>query len=341
MTAATDYVQTKSAGLVPAKGTYGAAANVLLYGGTIVTIDGDGNADVVTAGQNAAGIAVADCDNRTTAPEGGAAGAVNCEVDFGVQGLAYSGTAPAPGDVVYVLDNKTVTLDSDTGSRGIAGYCTELRDGLCWTLMGPAIVGQIVIAATEASQLDTAQADIVAAEADIVALQTDALVERIVVPVTAFAMAAGAPLVAFSDGAADGLATDEGIMFRWNVDTTTPIWTTIPLPDYVDAGEDIVVRLLVSREGAVDTDVTVAVGAYLLSADDAYDADANAGDVTAAVDETTKTIAEKTVTIDAADVPASPLLLSLSIMPTTAKLDTDDFNLHGVVVEFTRAVTAP
>ena len=339
MTAATSYRPTKMGPLTPSKGTYEVAANVLLIGGTIATIDSDGRADVVTAGQSAAGILSATYDNRTTAPEGGGAGAIKAEVQFGVAGLAYDGTAPAPGQVVYVLDNQTVTLDSDTGSRGIAGYCTELRDGLCWVLMGPAIVGQIVIAATEAAQLDTAQSDITAAETDIDNLQTDVETGRIVLPVTEFTLAAGAPLVAFSDGANDGLVTDEGILYRWNVNSTDPIWTTIPLPDYVDAGEDIIVRLLVSREGATDTDVVVTVGAYFLAAGDAYDADADCGGDTAAVSEDTTLIAEKTVTLAASDVPANPLLLSLSIVPS-ALLNTDDFNLHGVVIEYTRALTS-
>jgi len=341
MTATASYRLTEMGPLVPSKGTLEVAANILLIGGTIVTVDGDGRADVVTAGQNAAGIAAADYDNRTTAPEGGGAGAIKAEIQFGIAGLAYDGTAPEAGQVVYVLDNQTVTLDSDSGSRGIAGYCSELRDGLCWTLMGPAIVGQIVIAATEAAQLDQAQIDIDAAEADIVALQTDALVERIFVPVTAFTLPAGAPLVAFSDGAADGLAVDEGIMYRWNVDATVPIWTTVPLPDYLDGAEDVIVRLLVSREGAVDTDLTMVLGAYFVSAGEVYTADTNCGGATAALSETTKFVVEKPVTLDAADVPVAPLLLSLSVVPTTALLNTDDANLHGVVIEFTRAVTAP
>jgi len=333
MTATTVPRMTKFAGLMPAKGTYGQATNTLIIGGTIVSIDAAGRSDVVTAGQNAAGMALATTDNRTTAPEGGAADALNTEVVFGIFGWAYTGTAPEAGQVVYTVDNQTVSTDSDSGARGIAGYCTELRESLCWTLMGPSVVGQIVIAASEAAKLVTAQAD-------IVLLQTDVAIERIFIPVTAFTLAAGAPLIAFNDGVADGLVTDEGIMFRWNVDTTTPIWTTIPMPGYTDGGEDVIVRLLASREGATDTDVVVEVGAYFLSAGDAYDADADCGGDTAAISEATTLIVEKTVTLDAADVPASPVLLSLSLMPTTALLNSDDFNLHGVVIEFARTLSS-
>jgi hypothetical protein len=332
MTATSCFRATEFAGLQPAKGTYDIAANVLLLGGTIVTIDGDGRADEVTAGQNAAGIAVADFDNRTTAPEGGGAGAVKADVQFGVHGLAYTGTAPEPGQVVYVVDNQTVSTDSDTGSRGIAGYCTELRHGRCYVLMGPAIVGQIVIASTEASQLDTAQVD-------IDDLQTDMAMERIFVPVTAFAKVAGAPLVVFADGSADGLVVSEGLMYRWNVGSTTAIWTTIPLPDYLDGGEDVIVKLLVSREGSADTTAAVTVGAYFVSSGDAYTADTNCGGDTGAIDQATTLISEESRTLAAADVPSAPLALSLSLLPTAA-LDADDLNLHGVVIEFARSLTA-
>lgn len=332
MTATANFRMTDFAGLQPAKGTYAQAANTIIYGGTIVSIDSDGRADVVTASQNAAGIAMYTSDNRTTAPEGGAAGALNCEVGFGVFGLAYDGTAPEPGQVVYVLDNQTVTIDSDSGTRGIAGYCTEQRLGLAYVLMGPAIVGQIVIAASEASQLDTAQAD-------IVDLQTDVAVERIAIPVASFRLAAGTAPAAFNDGVADGYVVSEGLMYRWNVNSTAPIWTTIALPDFLDGSEVVTVRLLVSREGSADTDLTITVGAYFISADEAYTADTNCGGDTGALAQATTVVSEETVELSAANVPASPVMLSLSIVPA-ATLNSDDLNLHGVIVEFARALTA-
>jgi hypothetical protein len=325
MTATAAFRPTSFGPLVPSKGTLAVAANVLIIGGTIVTVDADGRADVVTAGQHAAGIAHADYDNRTTAPEGGGAGAIDAEIKFGIAGLEYTGTAPNPGQVVYVVDNQTVSTDSDSGSRGIAGYCSELRDGLCWVLMGPTVVGQIVIAATEAAQLDNLQADVIVGEE--------------LVPITAFTKAAGAPLVAFSDGVSDGLVTSEGIMYRFNVGSTDPIWTTIPMPSYLDGSEDVIIDLLVSREGATDTDVVCTVGAYFVSASDVYTADTDCGGDTAAISEATTAVVEKSVTIDAADVPASPLLLSFSVVPS-ALLDSDDLNIHGAIVKFSRALTS-
>lgn len=336
MTATPTARMTLYAGVVPARGTYGAAAGIQILKGTIVTIDADGRADVVTAGQAALGMAVAHYDNRTTAPEGGAADAVQVEVDFGVFGWNYTGTAPEPGQVVYVVDNQTVSTDSDSGSRGIAGYCIELRANNtgtvhCYTLMGPAIAGQVVIAASEAAQLDTAQTD-------ITNLQTDMAVERIVVPITEFRNADGTALAAFSDGVADGIVVSEGVMYRWNVSSTDAIWATVPLPDYLDGSENVTVRVQGSREGSADTDVDLTVGAYFVSDGDAYTADADCGGNTAAFDQATTVVTERTVTLANADVPSAPVQLSLSVVPDAA-LDSDDLNLHSVVIEIARTIT--
>lgn len=322
---------TDFAGLIPAKGTYGQAANTLIEGGTIVTIDADGRADVVTAGQNAAGMLIATSDNRTTAPEGGAADAINAEVGFGVFGWEYTGTAPEPGQVVYVVDSETVSTDSDSGTRGIAGYCTELRFGQCWTWMGPHVVGQIVIAASEAAQLDTAQAD-------IVNLQTDVAKKRIVIPVGDFRSVTGTQIGAFSDGVSDGFVLSEGLMHRWNVGSTDPIGVSFPLPDDVDGSEDVVVRLLLSREGSADTDLTATVGVGFLSAGEAYTAGVDVGGSTGVIDQATTIVSEETVTVDAADVPAAPVHMAIFVVPA-ATLDSDDMNLHGVVVEYTGELT--
>lgn len=199
MAAATDYVLTESAGLVPAKGTYGAAANVLLYGGTIVTIDANGHADVVTAGQHSPGVAVADCDNRTTAPEGGGAAAVNCEVAFGVHGLAYTGTAPKPGQVVYVVDNQTVSIDSSSGSRGVAGYCVELREGKCWTYMSPAIAGEISKLLSSATGQGASLVSIEDAASNFAAVTVEAALAEIIADYAAVTNGNGASKIGLED----------------------------------------------------------------------------------------------------------------------------------------------
>lgn len=333
MAATTTFRLTEFAGLKPTKGTLEQAANTLIIGGTIVTVDADGRADVVAPGQHAIGVALADSDNRTTAPEGGAAGAVKCQVQYGVFGFDFVGDAPAPGDVVYVVDNQTVSTDSDSGSRGIAGYCSETIGSTCYVEFGPTVAGQIVIVATEAAQLDTAQAD-------IDNLQTDVAMGRIDIPLGSARLANGTAPGAFSDGVADGFVVDEGIMYRWNVASTTPIWFDVALPPELDAAAAVEVHALCSREGAVDTTVVLTVGAYFLAAGAAYDADENAGGAsTPAIAGATKVITETAATIAAADVPAGPCKLSISLVPSAA-LDADDLNLHALWIEHARALTA-
>ena len=333
MAATTTFRLTEFAGLKPTKGTLEQAANTLIIGGTIVTVDADGRADVVTPGQNAIGVALADSDNRTTAPEGGAAGAVKCQVQYGVFGFGYDGAAPAPGDVVYVADNQTVSTDSDSGARGIAGYCSETIGSTCYVEFGPTVAGQIVIAATEAAQLDTAQAD-------IDNLQTDVAMGRIDIPLGSARLADGTAPGAFTDGSADGFVVDEGVMYRWNVASTTPIWFDVALPPELDAAAAVEVHALCSREGADDTTVVLAVGAYFQTAGAAYDADEDAGGAsTPAIAGATKVITETAATIAAADVPAGPCKLSISLVPSAA-LDADDLNLHALWIEHARALTA-
>jgi len=304
-----------------------------MLGGTIVTADADGRADVPTAGQNALGISISTVDNRTTSPEGGAAGALKCQVSFGVHGLAYAGTKPKPGEILYVVDNQTVSTDSDSGARGLAGSCTEVFGGQCYVYMGPVVVGLIVIAASEASQLDTAQTD-------IANLQTDMAIEVIPISIGSGRIADGTSPAAFSDGVSDGFVVSEGLMYRYNVNTTAPLYFEIPLPDYLDGGEDIEVKIRVSREGATDTDLTAEVAAFFISSGDVYTADADCGGTTGVIDQATTVVSEETVTIAAADVPAAPLMLGLSVMPTTALLNSDDMNLHSLLIRFARTTTS-
>ena len=342
MTATTSFRLTEASGLVPAKGSYGCAANVLIIGGTMVSIDSDGRADVITNGQNIAGVAVADFDNRTTAPEGGGADALTVDVAFGVHGFEYDGTAPEPGQVVYALDNQTVTTDSDSGVRGVAGYCSELRDGQCYVLMGPAVVGQIVIAATEAADLDQAQLDIIALEAD--ATSAAALIE---LPLGEFADADG-DFAKFVDGGTDGLTWYEskGHALRFNNSATPPAMISgFVIPADMDTDEDVVVKFLVAKTGATDNagnTTTLTVAAYNQVDGALADADDNYGGATGAVvpGAAAKTLDVLSRTLASANLPSAGSKVSIAVKPTDGTLETDDFLIFRAWVEYTRKLRA-
>ena len=322
MTATTLPRLTDVFGRTPARGTYPVAANELILKGTIVCLDASGNAveGVDGEGLDAVGIASSTADNRTTAPEGGGAGAINIEVEFGVFKLAETGTDPVIGDVVYVVDNQTISTDSDSSARGVAGLCVDVKDSEFYIWVGPHV----------ARLLKNAE------------LETDATSAQhyIPVPVNSFADDGG-PLVAFNDGVANGIALvdSEYQGFRFNPvgEDTSTLSATVPMPPDLDATADVVVHLLGCRVGSADTTAVLDVGAFFHSVGAAHTADADCGGSTAALAEATTIVAEKTVTIAAADVPAAPCDLTLTIAPDSA-LDADDYVLGSVWIEYTRAL---
>lgn len=341
MTATTQPRMTERGPLVPGNVTLPMAANELILHGTIVCRDASGRAVAGVDGEGfpAMGRASGTFDNRTTAPEGGGAGAIMCEAECGVHEWLFTGSTPLAGQVVYVVDNQTVSVDSDSGQRGIAGYVSEVVGTSCYVQMGPTIVGQIVIAASEAAQLDQAQLDIDEAEQDIADIRTDIAKGFLPIPLASFTLAAnGAPLVVFSDGAADGLDFLEGQSYRFNPSSTAAIGATVPLPPDLDDAAAIEVHMLVSRVGAADVTAAVTVGAFFQVVGAAPDADADAGGATGAIEQATTVISEESVTIAAGDVPAAPCALSLTLVPTAA-LDADDLRIHAVWLEFSKTTT--
>lgn len=296
----------------PMMGTFGSAANQFFAFRTIVTRDGAGRAvspsSADVSGLPAMGISNASIDNRTSSDLGGAADAKNVEVDYGVKALDYTGTAPIPGEVVYVVDNQTVSSDSLGGARGIAGICVEQRDGLCYTLMGPDVIALIISGRSPMS-----------------------------VPLNAFTATDATPLAKFASASSPtfglNLADSEALNIRWNNDPSPgTIRATASLPDDLD-GSDLVLEFLVSKSGATVGDATtLTITAFIISAGDLHDAGSDVGGVTAAVAgaAVAKTTTLLTRTIAGASIPATARLLNFTITPTAGTLGTDDLMLHEV-----------
>jgi hypothetical protein len=320
------------------------AANMLCLGGTIACVDADGRTTpgALNAGLAAVGKYEFTVSNLSASSTGGAAGAVDAEIISGIFGWLYDGTAPKPGQIVFVLDNQTVTLDSNSGARGIAGYCSELREGLCWVEMGPTVAGQIVIAAAEAADLDQAQLDIDAAEADVDDLEADAARADSVVaiPLSSW-LVDGAPAAAFADGTVNGLALVDSEMVALRVnpsaDVALPVLSTsVAMPQDLDDAADVVLHVMACRIGSADTTTVLQSNAFFQTAGAAYDADADAITAdTVALDAATKVVAEYTTTIAAADVPAAPANMTLTITPSAA-LVADDLAICATWLEYTR-----
>jgi hypothetical protein len=288
-----------STGVFPGRGTLPIAANTLLFKGQIVCRDSAGRAAVPGAGLPAAGVAAQTFDNRTGSFNGGAADAIPVEVEYGVFGFLLSGTAPKPGDIVYVVDNQTVSLDP-TGSRGIAGVVSEYKDGLVYTFVNP--VGTALVLGEK----------------------------TIDVPLGSFRLATGAAIAAFANGGADGftLADSEAICLRWNNTQSTAFWAAVRLPESLPVGATMNLHVLASRVGATDVAAVVLTPVVFANREGvAYDAGASlvTGDfgviagATKVVHELTKAI----VGAQAGDV------LSISLA-AAAGLANDDLVVHGV-----------
>jgi len=341
-------------GDAPRQSTLPMRADTLSLAGCFACVDFAGracNAGTSYSGgaalASACGVFRADFDNRTTAPEGGGAGAIYAEIRHGV--FAFLGEAehlPIVGNACYVADNQTVSTDSDSGARGVAGYCVavEAINGTTYYFVetSPSVVGQIVIAATEASQLDTAQSDIDAAEADIADLQTDEAMGRISVPLPSFVVAStGLPLAtAFNDGVADGLEWSEGLQYRFNPSSTAAIGASVPLPAELDGTAGITIRILASRIGSANADAAITVAAFFQVDGAAIDADADCGGDTGAVAAATTVLDTVTRAIAHGDVPdTGPAVLSFTLVPN-ADLDGDDLCIHAVLIEYAKTLTA-
>lgn len=333
MTATTaERIATKFGGLVPGRGTFGVAANTLLLKKTIVTADVDGRAAVPANGQDALGVSKSTFDNRTVGPTGGAADAIDAEVEYGVFTFLYTGTAPEPGQVLFVVDNQTVSIDSNGGLRGVAGFCTEPpRDGQVALWMGPHVSGEIQIGAAVSAVADASAAAVELLE-----------VVEIPVPLGSFCLAAGTPLPAFGDGTATGfsLADSEALGIRFNPSgdvALAPIWASAKLPADLDTGAAVTLHVVAARIGSSDTTVVITPHVFGNTVGVAYDAGADlVSGNTGAIAGATKVVADVTKAITGATAGQN---LSISLQPSAA-LDADDLLILAVYITCTRDAVA-
>jgi hypothetical protein len=307
--------------LVPAMGTFPSSANTLYPKGTIVTLSDAGRAKSPTtadlSGDPALGVSKATFLNRTGDEMGGLDDSGFIEVDYGIHFFDISGTTPLTNQVVYVVDNQTVSLDPSTG-RGVAGICTEVRtlNGVaqCGVFMGPT------------------------------ALASAGAMAEVVIPLNSFVDADGDPLAKFASAASPtfglNLADSEALNIRWNNDAAPgTALCQVALPSNLDDARPAVLEFLVSKSGATVGDATtLTVTAFIVAPGDLHDADANAGGVTNALvgNATAKTTTLLSLTLAAADIPANARSMTFTVTPTAGLLGTDDLMLHDVRLRYFR-----
>jgi hypothetical protein len=317
------------------------AANFKALKGTLAAISLSGASEgCVTQGAAASALLSIGRFGETIDNVGGAARAKSVEVLFHrqvecVRAINDAGTPVTTDDIgkpCYFLDNNTVTADP-TGSS-IAGIVWGFVDDLVF--YEPA--SRFIPSADDASavSIDDSASLFTSTDVEGALAELAKNVAMLPIPLTSFVLAAdGSPLVAFDDGVADGFDYIEGVAYRFNPTSTDKIATTVAMPPDLDDAEDVLVHCLASRVGAADTTTVLTLEAFFQTAGAAYDADANAGGNTGALAAATTVVSEVTRTIAAADVPAAPCALSLTIVPSAA-LDADDLRLHAVWLEYTR-----
>lgn len=148
MTAATTMRMAETVPGGPFVGSLPSAANQLFFKGTLVAIDASGQAVVPSDGDGfpVIGWAKATYDNRTGSEAGGMAGDVTVEIEYGVIEVVCVDTVEE-GDVVYSLDNQTVSASSNIGARAVAGFVTEQRNGATFVKIGPETVAYAALEA--------------------------------------------------------------------------------------------------------------------------------------------------------------------------------------------------
>ena len=105
--------------------------------------------------------------------------------------------------------------------------------------------------------------------------------------------------------------TDSALRLRWAASDSNPIVAQVPVPPYLDTGNDVVLHVLAAMAGATDSPA-VASDAYF-----------NVGD-TKVEDSATisgTTVTEYTITIAAADVPSGAQTLTVELTPAAHTTD--------------------
>jgi hypothetical protein len=339
---------TKFAGVLPSRGTAGIKANTRVFKGSMVGLDSAGRAmpaGLLAGGTTGAvGKASSTVDNRTGSDLGGSADAADVEIEYGV--FAWNNSAAADeiatddvGKVCYVVDDNTVALTSDTDTRAIAGYVTEVRGDQVYVWMGPHVKGQIVIAAAEASQLDTAQTEIDALQQDVIDRETDAAVGFLAPSLYDFREVTSGGDV--GDITANGgvLASDTTPVMRGDANETAEIfWATgnvdaistqLVLPPDFDGASNVTIDLWV-RSGATD--------AATFTVETGWDGGALVSDSASDAGTKSATLHKITATVAAVDIPNTARLLTIALTPTNAHAS-DAYSLLGVGINFTRVLT--
>lgn len=174
-------------------------------------------------------------------------------------------------------------------------------------------------------------------------------VPRIVPDLKAAILAAGTPMAAWANNAASNpgvtLDNSKAVGIRWNNNAAqAAVWTSAELPLDMDVTKPCVVVVMASKSGATVGDATTFdVGIYQQTPAALEDANSNLGGTTGALvgNATAKTVTKLTLGIPGNTFAAAPSHLTITLMPTSGTLGTDDAVCNGFWIEYTKKQIAP
>jgi len=259
------------------------------------------------------------------------------------------------GDNVFLVDDQTVDLTANVDNNIFCGIIAQYIDSThAYIDIEPAIrQADVATHIADSSAAHAASAISVADSGSIVtATEVEAAIQEIMTGIKtaqytlfpqALRLETGAAIGAFADGSTDGWAqvSNKDLALKWNTGANpTDMVAVFIMPQDLDDSEDIIVHLLgaIVKAGGDEADSPkVTVEAYFSTAGANPAADADAGDDSSEfVTGDDAAWQEETLTIAAADVPASPSVLTLVFHPKDGELGTDDFLLMPPWLEVTR-----
>jgi hypothetical protein len=228
-------------------------------------------------------------------------GAADGKVDDTASGTAYFKAleaATAAGDIVECILHPGVSTTAVAVSIADAGEHTE----------------QVTVEAA----LQEIYAHILNAQ-NFISIPLSTLLEGDATNVVGALDEATTPTLDMADG-----DTDSGLVVTWAASNSDPVLFQIPLPPDFNPGADMVIHLRAKSGGAVDTP-TIASDAYF------NEGDTKVEDVSAALG---AAYAEKTITIDAVDIPAGAQTVTVELTPGAHTTNT--VVLSALWIEYTK-----
>jgi hypothetical protein len=145
MAALTDNRTAEFCGSYPSRGTFPIEANKRIWRKSVVCLNSAGRAipesTIAVGAVRVLGVASAEYNNLTGSEAGGAASALQVEVEYGVFDFAIAAAGEAVtisdvGSIVFLVDNQTVGKTNAGATLLAAGILTEVRNGRAYVYMG-------------------------------------------------------------------------------------------------------------------------------------------------------------------------------------------------------------